>query len=71
MLAMHAALASDAALWREPAPGAALYCPEGPHGPALPQAEQVQGKELSYNNYNDADAALELAANSRASARPW
>src|SRR5690606_18598621 len=26
------------------------------------QAEQVQGKELSYNNYNDANAALELAA---------
>ena len=28
----------------------------------IPQAEQVQGKALSYNNYNDADAALELVA---------
>jgi AICAR transformylase/IMP cyclohydrolase PurH len=26
---------------------------------------QVQGKELSYNNYNDADAALELVAEFR------
>ncbi|MGP7794890.1 bifunctional phosphoribosylaminoimidazolecarboxamide formyltransferase/IMP cyclohydrolase [Sphingomonas sp. CLY1604] len=29
------------------------------------QARQVQGKELSYNNLNDADAALELAAEFR------
>jgi phosphoribosylaminoimidazolecarboxamide formyltransferase/IMP cyclohydrolase len=28
----------------------------------------VQGKELSYNNYNDADAALELAAEFRGQA---
>ena len=28
----------------------------------LPQATQIQGKELSYNNYNDANAALELVA---------
>ena len=41
---------------------AALYVPEGPHAMGLPQAEQLQGKELSYNNYNDANAALELAA---------
>ncbi len=41
---------------------AALYTPVGPHGQGLPQAEQVQGKALSYNNYNDADAALELVA---------
>ncbi len=40
---------------------AALYAPEGPHARGLPQAKQVQGKELSYNNYNDANAALELA----------
>jgi len=39
---------------------AALYLPEGPHSRGIAQAEQVQGKELSYNNYNDADAALEL-----------
>src|SRR3954462_875121 len=44
---------------------AALYVPIGPHGSGIAQAEQVQGKELSYNNYNDADAALELAAEFR------
>ncbi len=44
---------------------AALYLPMGPHGRGIAQAEQVQGKELSYNNYNDADAALELAAEIR------
>ena len=41
---------------------AALYVPCGPHTNGVPQAEQIQGKELSYNNYNDANAALELAA---------
>ncbi|ROT96943.1 bifunctional phosphoribosylaminoimidazolecarboxamide formyltransferase/IMP cyclohydrolase PurH [Altererythrobacter sp. FM1] len=41
---------------------AALYLPRGPHTNGLPQAQQVQGKELSYNNYNDANAAFELAA---------
>jgi phosphoribosylaminoimidazolecarboxamide formyltransferase/IMP cyclohydrolase len=44
---------------------AALYLPIGPHGRGIAQAEQVQGKELSYNNYNDADAALELLAEFR------
>ncbi|WP_228241879.1 bifunctional phosphoribosylaminoimidazolecarboxamide formyltransferase/IMP cyclohydrolase [Porphyrobacter sp. GA68] len=44
---------------------AALYLPEGPHTPGLPQAQQVQGKALSYNNYNDANAALELVAEFR------
>jgi len=41
---------------------AALYLPNGPATPGVPQAEQVQGKELSYNNLNDADAALGLVA---------
>lgn len=41
---------------------AALYVPETLHGTGIAQAEQIQGKELSYNNYNDAAAALELAA---------
>ena len=41
---------------------AALYTPLGPHGRGIAQAGQVQGKELSYNNYNDADAALELVS---------
>ncbi|WP_298199493.1 bifunctional phosphoribosylaminoimidazolecarboxamide formyltransferase/IMP cyclohydrolase [Novosphingobium sp.] len=48
-----------------PHQAAALYTPVGPHGRGIAQAEQVQGKELSYNNYNDADAALELCAEFR------
>jgi phosphoribosylaminoimidazolecarboxamide formyltransferase/IMP cyclohydrolase len=44
---------------------AALYLPDGPHSRGVAQAEQVQGKELSYNNLNDADAALELVAEFR------
>ncbi len=44
---------------------AALYLPAGPATPGVAQAEQIQGKELSYNNFNDADAALELIAEFR------
>ena len=44
---------------------AALYVPVGPHARGIAQAEQVQGKELSYNNLNDANAALELVAEFR------
>jgi len=44
---------------------AALYLPVGPHADGIAQAEQVQGKELSYNNLNDASAALELVAEFR------
>jgi phosphoribosylaminoimidazolecarboxamide formyltransferase/IMP cyclohydrolase len=44
---------------------ASLYLPAGPHTCGIAQAAQVQGKELSYNNYNDADAALELVAEFR------
>ncbi|MGE5601086.1 MAG: bifunctional phosphoribosylaminoimidazolecarboxamide formyltransferase/IMP cyclohydrolase [Pseudomonadota bacterium] len=46
---------------------AALYEPIGPHAPGIAQAKQVQGKELSYNNLNDANAALELVAEFRES----
>ncbi|PZN95127.1 MAG: bifunctional phosphoribosylaminoimidazolecarboxamide formyltransferase/inosine monophosphate cyclohydrolase [Alphaproteobacteria bacterium] len=43
---------------------AALYVPQtGARGVAA--ARQVQGKELSYNNLNDADGALELIAEFR------
>jgi phosphoribosylaminoimidazolecarboxamide formyltransferase/IMP cyclohydrolase len=45
---------------------ASLYLPVGPHSRGIAQAEQVQGKALSYNNYNDADAALELVSEFRA-----
>jgi len=44
---------------------AALYVPVGPAARGVAQAEQVQGKELSYNNLNDANAALELVAEFR------
>jgi phosphoribosylaminoimidazolecarboxamide formyltransferase/IMP cyclohydrolase len=44
---------------------AALYVPIGPHARGIAQAEQVQGKELSYNNLNDANAALELVSEFR------
>ena len=48
-----------------PHQSAALYLPTGPSARGIAQAEQVQGKELSYNNYNDADAALELVSEFR------
>ena len=48
---------------------AALYLPVGPAARGVAQAEQVQGKELSYNNLNVANAALELVAEFR-SAEP-
>jgi phosphoribosylaminoimidazolecarboxamide formyltransferase/IMP cyclohydrolase len=44
---------------------AALYLPEDSRVRGIAQAEQVQGKPLSYNNYNDADAALELVCEFR------
>ena len=44
---------------------AAIYGHAGPAAPGIGQARQVQGKELSYNNLNDADAALELIAEFR------
>ncbi|MFL9840249.1 bifunctional phosphoribosylaminoimidazolecarboxamide formyltransferase/IMP cyclohydrolase [Sphingomonas sp. ST-64] len=48
-----------------PHQAAALYLPAGPATAGIAQAEQLQGKELSYNNYNDADAALELVSEFR------
>jgi phosphoribosylaminoimidazolecarboxamide formyltransferase/IMP cyclohydrolase len=44
---------------------AALYIPAGPHTRGIAQAQQVQGKALSYNNLNDANAALELVSEFR------
>lgn len=44
---------------------AAFYAATGPAARGIGQARQVQGKELSYNNYNDADAALELVSEFR------
>ncbi|MGL4312711.1 MAG: bifunctional phosphoribosylaminoimidazolecarboxamide formyltransferase/IMP cyclohydrolase, partial [Sphingomonas sp.] len=44
---------------------AAFYRHRGPSTAGIGQARQVQGKELSYNNYNDADAALDLVSEFR------
>ncbi len=40
---------------------AALYVPAGESSPGIAAARQLQGKELSYNNLVDLEAALELA----------
>ena len=65
MLAVNGHLKSELRYGENPHQQAALYTPAGPHGSGIAQAEQLQGKELSYNNYNDADAALELCAEFR------
>ena len=44
-----------------PHQGAALYL-DGSQRPGVSTAVQLQGKELSYNNLNDTDAAFELVA---------
>lgn len=44
---------------------AALYTQAAGGVNGIAQAKQLQGKELSYNNYNDADAALELVSEFR------
>jgi phosphoribosylaminoimidazolecarboxamide formyltransferase/IMP cyclohydrolase len=40
---------------------AALYIDTDAQGPGIAQAEQIHGKEMSYNNYVDADAAYRAA----------
>jgi phosphoribosylaminoimidazolecarboxamide formyltransferase/IMP cyclohydrolase len=57
------------ALRREPAPEGGLL-PDGEKRPGVATATQLQGKELSYNNINDTDAAFELVASSIPTARP-
>ncbi|HQA17176.1 MAG TPA: bifunctional phosphoribosylaminoimidazolecarboxamide formyltransferase/IMP cyclohydrolase [Novosphingobium sp.] len=65
MLAVTATRKEELRYGENPHQRAALYIPKGPHGQGIAQARQIQGKELSYNNYNDADAALELCAEFR------
>ena len=48
-----------------PHQSAAFYTASGPHTRGIGQARQVQGKALSYNNLNDADAALDLVSEFR------
>ena len=45
-----------------PHQGAALYVPGGARPQGLAAAKQLQGKELSYNNYVDLEAARSLVA---------
>ena len=65
MLAVNGDLKSELRYGENPHQRAALYTPAGPHARGIAQAEQLQGKELSYNNLADADAALELCAEFR------
>ena len=61
---LHLALKRGEALryGENPHQQAAFYAHAGPTAQGIGQARQVQGKALSYNNYNDADAALELVS---------
>ncbi len=58
-------LGSELRYGENPHQQAAFFAHAGPSTPGIGQARQVQGKALSYNNYNDADAALELVAEFR------
>ncbi len=64
-LPLTAKLANELRYGENPHQKAALYIPAVPGPRGIAGAEQVQGKELSYNNINDADAALELVAEFR------
>ena len=51
-----------------PHQSAAFYTASGASARGIGQARQVQGKDLSYNNLNDADAALDLVSDFREAA---
>jgi phosphoribosylaminoimidazolecarboxamide formyltransferase/IMP cyclohydrolase len=57
--------AADLRYGENPHQSAALYIPQTGGKTGVGGARQVQGKELSYNNLNDADAALELLSEFR------
>jgi phosphoribosylaminoimidazolecarboxamide formyltransferase / IMP cyclohydrolase len=57
-------LATTLRYGENPHQSAALYVGSGADR-GIAQGQQMQGKELSYNNYNDADAALELVSEFR------
>lgn len=54
-------LAQQLRYGENPHQAGAFYC-TGDRRPGVATARQLQGKELSYNNYGDADAAFELVA---------
>ncbi len=55
-----AAACGRPALWRKPAPVCRFLDRTGDLRPGVATATQLQGKQLSYNNINDTDAAFEL-----------
>ena len=62
MLAVTGRRVEELRYGENPHQKAALYAAAGPAACGIAQAEQVQGKQLSFNNLNDANAALELVA---------
>ena len=60
-LSLPARLKSTLRYGENPHQAAALYV-SGAQGPSAAAADLIQGKELSFNNLNDADAALALIA---------
>jgi phosphoribosylaminoimidazolecarboxamide formyltransferase/IMP cyclohydrolase len=60
-LAVGAELKQSLRYGENPHQAAALYL-SGPSRPGVATARQLQGKELSFNNINDTDAAFELVA---------
>lgn len=63
------ALSSQLRYGENPHQSAAFYA-SGDQRPGVASAQQVQGKELSYNNLNDTDAAYELVAEFAAADAP-
>src|SRR2546429_9360435 len=59
-LALH--LQQELRYGENPHQAAALYVPAGRAAEGLAAAKQLQGKELSYNNFVDLEAARSLAA---------
>lgn len=59
-LTLPAQLAQSLRYGENPHQNAAFYKSPGTPRPGIATARQVQGKELSYNNLNDTDAAFEL-----------
>src|SRR3546814_14563336 len=64
-LSVSSRLGSTLRYGENPHQSAALFLPVGPSANGIAPARPVQGQELSYNNYNDADAPLELVTEFR------
>lgn len=60
ILTLNYALADELRYGENPSQAAAVYRDPASNGPTVVNAHQICGKHLSYNNYLDASAALEL-----------